>query len=314
MSNIMIVHEKCKYIITDEGVAVLNYICPYIYHFTVPTEVSDKDGKKYPVIMVDLGQTLRMSCPTFISFDKSSKVEEIYITLMDFCSSVLYLPHNIKRVHGCDRKNKKNAIIVGSKENAFVSVISKKCIMNNHPLELINQVYSKSKISVRETVRIIGKNAYYENQNLVSITIPSSVESIDDFAFQCCINLKYIEFKGKSKLKKIGFSAFATTKLSNITIPASVEIIYYMAFINCSSLISVSFANESKLKEIRESVFAHSSIKSISFPRSLELIGKRAFYECYNLSEVSFQGNIKMIDIAKNAFNGCQYRLPKLKK
>lgn len=101
--------------------------------------------------------------------------------------------------------------------------------MNHHPLELINQTYLKTKITIRETVRIVGNYAYCENQCLVSVTITPSIESIGNSAFYYCINLKYIEFKGKSNLKKMGNLHFST-QISTIIFPSNVELIGNFSF------------------------------------------------------------------------------------
>ena len=69
------------------------------------------------------------------------------------------------------------------------------------------------------------------------ITIPESVKSIGDDAFYFCSGLTSINLN--SSLESIGEYAFANTKIANLTIPETVKSIGRYAFYNCSSLRSV---------------------------------------------------------------------------
>ncbi len=83
--------------------------------------------------------------------------------------------------------------------------------------------------------KAIGREAFRDNTNIIGVIIPDSVEKIDDYAFQGCSSIKYVDF-GEG-LKTIGRDAFAilstaTSSLKSITLPASLKTIGARAFLN----------------------------------------------------------------------------------
>lgn len=105
----------------------------------------------------------------------------------------------------------------------------------------------------------IGVCAFEDCNDLISITIPNSVISIETNAFSGCSELKNITIG--SSVKSIGDYAFnRCTSMTSITIPSSVTSIGGDAFSNCTGLAS------------------------ISIPSSVTRIGDSAFFMCYNLT------------------------------
>lgn len=84
----------------------------------------------------------------------------------------------------------------------------------------------------------IGGRAFWYCK-ITKIAIPSSVEEIEDCAFESCQNLEEVEFSPNSKLKKIGHDAFYASKIKEITLPKSLKSIgtrilqddYYHAYL-----------------------------------------------------------------------------------
>lgn len=73
--------------------------------------------------------------------------------------------------------------------------------------------------------------AFWDNKNLVSVTLPPTLESIQEFAFSGCTNLRSINIP--ESVTYIGDSAFGgCTSLKEIVIPKSVSIISSGAFPN----------------------------------------------------------------------------------
>lgn len=114
----------------------------------------------------------------------------------------------------------------------------------------------------------IGSNAF-ENSSIESITIPSTVENIGDYAFYKCDALQTVTLS--EGLKVIGCFAFAETAISEITIPSTVEGIVSDTFKNCKKLKSVTL-NEG-LESIGRGAFSGTSIKKITIPSSVAYIG-----------------------------------------
>ena len=115
---------------------------------------------------------------------------------------------------------------------------------------------------------------------LVSISIPASVETIEEYAFEGC------------------------EALTSIEIPASVEKIGELAFYGCTSLQTVTFKKGSQLKTIEMSVFGHcKALASIEIPASVETIVGNAFYGCTALASIEIPASVETI--GNNAFPYC---------
>ena len=99
-------------------------------------------------------------------------------------------------------------------------------------------------VTIPTSVTTIGANAFLNCGDLTSITIPASVTSIGVDAFDGCIELTSITLE--EGLTTIGNCAFNNCcSLTSITIPSTVENIGELAFVNCSSLTSVTILAKS---------------------------------------------------------------------
>ena len=138
----------------------------------------------------------------------------------------------------------------------------------------------------------IGFRAFGGCTELVSVEIPSSVESIDNLAFCECTSLSSVKFGPNSQLTSISFGMFyGCTSLKDITIPSSVTIIDWHAFYKCASLKDITIP--SSVTSIGESAFfGCTSLKNIKVPSSVTSIGPAAFQECNSLEsiEIPFVG------------------------
>jgi hypothetical protein len=171
---------------------------------------------------------------------------------------------------------------------------------------------------------------------LNSITIPASVTSIGNYAFQGCTSLTTVTFEPGSQLKTIGDYAFAIdfidvdntfyiVPLRSILIPASVTSVGNYAFQGCTSLTTVTFEQGSQLATIGDYAFAiyffdsnnvvdyyfpidYSDtfyivpLTSISIPASVTSIGNYAFQGCTSLTTVTFEPGSQLTTIRAYAF------------
>ena len=105
------------------------------------------------------------------------------------------------------------------------------------------------------------------NQTLTSITIPDSVTSIGEGAFNYC------------------------SGLTSITIPDSVTSIGGNAFCDCSGLTTITIGNG--VTSIGEGAFNYcSSVTSITIPDSVMSVGDNAFSGCSGATSITVLGNV----------------------
>lgn len=138
------------------------------------------------------------------------------------------------------------------------------------------------------------------NKNIKSVTIPESVEWIEESTFAACSNLESVQIG--ENVKSIGQYAFGNcTALKEITLPQSVEYIGLRAFWNCTALTNVTV--KGNVTELGEYAFEScSSLEKVGFlSNSLENIGDATFRFCENLSEISGLDNLKWV--GSEAFN-----------
>ena len=130
----------------------------------------------------------------------------------------------------------------------------------------------------------IDYNAFYNCDNIVSVTIPESVKTIGEGAFSDCENLTTVIFEGESQLEIISGEAFKNClELCNIKIPDGVSYIGGNAFYSCVGL------------------------ESINIPESVTDIGESAFSSCYYLDNIYYAGTArKWNNISK--YYGWDYR------
>ncbi len=152
-------------------------------------------------------------------------------------------------------------------------------------------------VTIPSTVTSIGNFAFSGCSGLTSVNFPASLISIGRYAFSGCSGLTSVTVdNGNSKYKSVDnvvytkdgtTLVFAAGGLTSVTIPNTVTSIGRYAFSWCTGLTSVSFP--ASLTWIGRGAFYNcSGLTSVSFPASLTSIGKEAFNGCNNLTQATF--------------------------
>ena len=168
------------------------------------------------------------------------------------------------------------------------------------------------------------KSAFKDCTNLTSVTLPSTMQTLDMKSFCYCSKLATINFP--AKLKTIGNSCFDTcTALKNISLPETLESIGDYAFTysgltsftankylcglgsycfsSCASLSRVTL-NEGLL-EIGANCFSHcKSLSTVTLNEGLLTIGEYAFNQCTVLSSVTVPASVQTI--GSYCFRNCE--------
>ena len=160
-------------------------------------------------------------------------------------------------------------------------------------------------ISIPASVETIEEYAFEGCEALTSIEIPASVEKIGELAFYGCTSLQTVTFKKGSQLKTIEMSVFGHCKaLASIEIPASVETIVGNAFYGCTALASIEIP--ASVETIgRNVVNGCTSLKTVTFEKGskLKMIQYNTFRDCTSLTTIEIPASVETVEA--NAFNGC---------
>lgn len=154
----------------------------------------------------------------------------------------------------------------------------------------------------------IAPSLFRETYGVESIALPSSVQSIGDYAFRNC-GVKEITFAKNAPITEISDLCFyECSSLAKITLPNSVTKIGENAFSYCVNLKEISLPES--LVEIESYAFANCiALECITLESQLEAIDDTSFYGCnsiydvYNLSSLGIvEGSTSYSGIARRAF------------
>lgn len=118
-----------------------------------------------------------------------------------------------------------------------------------------------------------------------TVTIPSSVTKIGEYAFEDCRGLSMVTIP--NSVTTIESHAFyKCSGLMSVIIPASVTNIGENAFSNCSCLTSLIIPNS--VISIGRHAFAYcSGLTSVTIPASVESFGENVFYGCSSMIDIN---------------------------
>ncbi len=196
-----------------------------------------------------------------------------------------------------------------------------------HPLSenvtIPDEIYNKK-------INAISEYAFYQNQEIKNLTIPTTITSIGKYAFSNCSNLTTVNFlddvnkivgitnvaeglfDGCSSLETVTFSHgietigkytfYGCTKLKSVKLPYLLNNIDDYAFKNCQSLSNLKLPNSITNVGV-EAFRGCTSLTSITLSTTLETIGDSAFEGCINLESIDFPK--ALVSIGNFTFKNC---------
>lgn len=150
-----------------------------------------------------------------------------------------------------------------------------------------------------ETIETIENGAFQECSSLTSINFPNSITSIGEKAFNSCSSLQ--EAILSENISYIGNRAFEyCPALTRVVLPKKLTYIDEYTFNCCENLQTIVFSEG--LEEIGDGAFGSChAITSLSLPESM--ISVRGFGNCSGLTFIEFPSSV--ITIGSGAFEGC---------
>ena len=183
-----------------------------------------------------------------------------------------------------------------------VIAIGDECFMNNEAI---------TSVVIEDGIEIIGDYAFHCNRpdyssSITSITLPNTLTTIGDHAFDFCWKLTSLSIP--NSVTSIGSYAFKNcNKVTSFTLPSSITSIPEGCFQNCGELVTLNLNNT--ITSIGDYAFSTcQKLKQASFElliANTTYIGDEAFYNCNSITSVTLPSSLQTI--GKKAFNGCFY-------
>lgn len=197
-------------------------------------------------------------------------------------------------------------------------------VVSNNITSIGNNSFSNSDLKQIEflspsNLKKIGKYAF-SGCSIKNITIPSSVQQIDEFAFAHCNILERVDFENNSNLTEIKNYTFSCSKIKSLHIPSKVSKLCENWCKNTQFLNIISIGNYNqffiyyhndfilgkiminrKYYEILH--FARRNIKIAKIPFYVKSIAPNSFEDCYHLHKIDFSPGSKLIAIESFSFS-----------
>ena len=149
-------------------------------------------------------------------------------------------------------------------------------------------------VSFGDGITSIGNYAFFQCNRINYVTIPPTVNSLGEGAFNQCSEIKKVEiYASISDIKEMTF--LYCEKLETISFPSTLTSIERKAFSGCNSLKEIDIpASVISIKS--EAFFNCDALQKVSFHEGLKSIGGVAFLECDSLKEIILPRSIQTID------------------
>ncbi|MBQ5812947.1 MAG: leucine-rich repeat domain-containing protein, partial [Clostridia bacterium] len=156
-------------------------------------------------------------------------------------------------------------------------------------------------------VTAIGITAFDGCAAITKITLPDSIESIDDFAFRRCTSLESINYpmslrEVSDQYSGLGGIFQGCPKLKSITVPEGITAIPDYAFKSCEYIENITLP--STVAVIGKNAFEGCErLNAIELPEGLSAIGQECFSDCVSLTEVNIPDGVSVIEYG--TFQNC---------
>lgn len=172
---------------------------------------------------------------------------------------------------------------------------------------LVKYTGTAKTVSVSDTVKVIGEEAFAGNEYVKEIKLPASVEEISYRAFADCSSLENITIS--DKVISVSSGAFSNcTSLKEFYIGANLRELGYGVFAGCDSLEKLTLSKDNTYFMYKDGllyddegkilycVLKGANLKKVSLPATVETIMPYAFWGCDTIKSVGLSEYIDYLD------------------
>ena len=255
---------------------------------------------------ISLGYEAFYQCEKLVDVTLPSTLEYIDSRCFAECVSLesIYLPRGLSGLYdnpfaGCTSLK---SIVVDAANPNFVSLDGVLFSADNTRIILAPMQADLSSFAIPDSVIVISDGAFYHNETLTSIVVPSTVQEIFHEAFAYCKNLVKADLSNATNLITGNSQVFCGCEaLSELLLPDAMISIGAAFAENCANLEQIDFP--SSLVSIEWSAFQGSGLAAIELPSSLKALGGNVFASCKNLASVAWPDMIESYQ--DGIFQGC---------
>ena len=172
---------------------------------------------------------------------------------------------------------------------------------------LVKYTGTAKTVSVSDTVKVIGEEAFAGNEYVKEIKLPASVEEISYRAFADCSSLEKITIS--DKVVSVSSGAFSNcTSLKEFYIGEDLRKLGYGVFAGCDSLEKLTLSKDNTYFMYKDGllyddegkilycVLKGANLKKVSLPATVETIMPYAFWGCDTIEAVGLSEYIDYLD------------------
>ena len=166
--------------------------------------------------------------------------------------------------------------------------------IRSHAFQEASFAESSFAITIPSSVTSIEKYAFAGSHSLTGIVIPSSVQTVSNNVFDGCTSMRHATFEN-SAITSIGADMFKEcSRLEEVKLPDALTSLPNGTFERCYSLSSITIP--SGVTSLGDSCFFYcESLNSIEIPSGVTSLGDSCFKWCSSLSSITIPSSVTSI-------------------